>query len=76
MSGNDLYDMRQKLLSLQNELLKNSINEQSQSEPRIEAFTTASPREPVEDVVSILKDMRENQEKMLAILEDLLHKFK
>jgi len=81
-SNNNVYEMRKKLLDLQNELLKNAGSEPEpafQSVP--EPHYTASQRKEAEnanqhDSASILKELVSTQKKILDILVEINGKLK
>lgn len=76
------YDMRQKLLELQNELLKDVEDKRytaktpaaAQAQPVI-AQKAAEAQEP-EDVMSMLKEIRSSQHKMMNLLVEILNRLK
>lgn len=99
MSENNLYEMKQKLLQMQNELLRSS-GEKNDPTPTTNAQTsipksaqmsavsnipaitetktnesnTGSPLS--NEIISIFKELRQNQQKILGILTEINNKLK
>lgn len=78
MAENNASEMRKKLLDIQNELLKGS-NEMHEAQ-----YKTPSPSTPAHhthelsqnDLISILKDLRSNQQKILSMLSEINNKIR
>jgi len=71
MSNNDSYDMKKKLLEMQSELLKDA----EISHENIRHSSVSSGEQISEsEVISLLKELKTNQQKMMHILIEIYNK--
>lgn len=78
MSKTTPYDIKQKLLSLQNELLKNASQKQDIVMPDMPSTNAYVQKEEVEpdNLFAMLKDLQVNQQKILDLLVEINRKLK
>ncbi len=72
MADSNSYDIKQKLMEMQNMLLKDALKN-PQAAPA-EAPPPAKQEEsstPSDDVLSLLKDIRSTQQKILRLVEEI-----
>ena len=72
------YDMKRKLMELQSELLRNSIDNQNYtpSAPAQASPPQAPSDKNLDEIRSMLKELHSNQQLMLKILMELKSKIK
>ena len=78
MTESNSYDIRQKLLEMQNQLLKNASHD-----PSIIPGSTIPPSQQVKenenennDAIAILKEMLKTQQKMVILLSEINNRLK
>ncbi len=80
MADNNPYDMKQKLLELQSELLKNASDKQysAQVNPvQQQSSAAAAKSAPVtDDAVALLKELCSNQRAIIHLLEEINRKIR
>lgn len=80
--SNSPYDMRQKLLELQNELLKNAAEKHFSANAPASMQTKPAPLQKAigdqesEDMMSLLKEIRSNQHKMMQLMLEIMKHIK